>query len=564
MPTATANHQAENFESVKANFICSESINPANHAPPESLTGGRSTGKEIDFKEMFESLSVMFYVENFVPVYQLEYISPAFECLGYTLDEIYADPKILDRVIHPDDLLMMKEENKQIYDGTIKESSYSYRVFTKSGEMRWWKDQGSPIFNEKGERVKWFGVIHDITDRKNAIEELKESNKKLEKSTSDLEVSKNFVENILVSMADMLITVDDDGIIQRVNESALQLLGYEETELLGRPARVLTQKDAFLTAEEFDLMLETGKLVEIEKDFVRRNGEQVRVSISSSLLRGKHAAAVIVAKDISKRIEDEQKLRQYAAKLEQSNRELQDFAYVASHDLQEPLRKVQAFGDRLQRKCAESLSEEGRDYVQRMRNASARMQTLIDDLLTFSRVTSNAKPFEPVDLKKIAEEVSSDLEVRIEQTGGGVEIGELPTIDADPSQMRQLFQNLIGNALKFHRPDEKPVIKIYSKNYSLTGGSFVIEGKQIHTDGDNSCEIVIEDNGIGFEEKYLDRIFTVFQRLHGRAEYEGSGIGLAVCRKIVERQGGTITASSQPGKGSAFFITLPVKQFGDE
>ena len=564
MSTAIANPQAENFESVKANFISSECINPANRATPESLTVGRSTGREIDFKEIFESLSVMFYVENFDPVYQLEYISPAFECLGYTLDEIYADPKILDRVMHPDDLLMMKEENKQIYDGTIKESNYSYRVFTKSGEMRWWKDQGSPIFNEKGERVKWFGVIHDITDRKNAIEELKESNKKLEKSTSDLELSKNFVENILVSMADMLITVDDDGIIQRVNESALQLLGYEEAELLGRPARVLTQKDTFLTAEEFDLMLETGKLVEIEKDFVRRSGEQVRVSISSSLLRGKHAAAVIVAKDISKRIEDEQKLRQYAAKLEQSNRELQDFAYVASHDLQEPLRKVQAFGDRLQRKCAESLSEEGRDYVQRMRNASARMQTLIDDLLTFSRVTSNAKPFEPVDLKKVAEEVSSDLEVRIEQTGGCVEIGELPTIDADPSQMRQLFQNLIGNALKFHRPEEKPVIKIYSKNYSLTGGSFIIEGKQIHTDGDNSCEIVIEDNGIGFEEKYLDRIFTVFQRLHGRAEYEGSGIGLAVCRKIVERQGGTITASSQPGKGSAFFITLPIKQFGDE
>ena len=230
MSTATADPQAENFESVKANFISSECVNPANHATPESLTGGRSTGREINFKEIFESLSVMFYVENFVPVYQLEYISPAFECLGYTLDEIYADPKILDRVMHPDDLLMMKEENKQIYDGTIKESNYSYRVFTKSGEMRWWKDQGSPIFNEKGERVKWFGVIHDITDRKNAIEELKESNKKLEKSTSDLELSKNFVENILVSMADMLITVDDDGIIQRVNESALQLLGYEEAE----------------------------------------------------------------------------------------------------------------------------------------------------------------------------------------------------------------------------------------------------------------------------------------------------------------------------------------------
>ena len=170
---------------------------------------------------MFESLSVMFYIENFDPVYELEYISPAFECLGYSLEEIYADPKILDRVMHPDDLLMMKEENKQIYDGEVKESNYCYSVFTKSGEMRWWKDQGRPIFNEKGERVKWFGVIHDITDRKNAIEELRKSNEKLEQSTNELAVSKSFVENILVSMADMLVTVNDDGIIKRVNESAL-------------------------------------------------------------------------------------------------------------------------------------------------------------------------------------------------------------------------------------------------------------------------------------------------------------------------------------------------------
>jgi signal transduction histidine kinase len=148
--------------------------------------------------------------------------------------------------------------------------------------------------------------------------------------------------------------------------------------------------------------------------------------------------------------------------------------------------------------------------------------------------------------------------------GGRVEIGDLPMIDADSLQIRQLFQNLVGNALKFHRKDEKPVIKIYSKNYSLTGGSFFIEGEQVHTDGENSCEIVIEDNGIGFEEKYLDRIFTVFQRLHGRSEYEGSGIGLAVCRKIVERHGGQITASSQPGKGSTFLVTLPIKQFEED
>ncbi|CAN5873252.1 hypothetical protein BH20ACI4_BH20ACI4_12370 [soil metagenome] len=723
MSISPNDQQAVNFEYQTAKLIKPDFINPSNPLSNENSDAPQNAKKAVNFKEMFESLSVMFYIENFDPVYELEYISPAFECLGYSLEEIYADPKILDRVMHPDDLLMMKEENKQIYDGTKEESDYSYRVFTKSGEMRWWKDQGRPIFNEKGERVKWFGVIYDITDRKKAIEELSESNEKLEQSTNDLAVSKNFVENILVSMADMLLTVNDEGIIQRVNESALHILGYEEEEMLGKPVRILTQKGTFLSEEEFKLMLESGKLVEVEKDFVRKNGETFRVSISSSLLRGERAAAVIVAKDISKRIADEVKLREYAAQLEhnnfeyevlmnsfeqkvedlktsqaeltkannftnnimdsmvdfvivvdmdltirrvnkatlklngytereligrsvnmlmadrhynqkgveilrqkgfienltklssckdgsiipislsmcilkdergeecgivcvgkditeivkareeieksnerlrRSNRELQDFAYVASHDLQEPLRKVQAFGDRLESKYAESLGEEGRDYVGRMRNASARMQNLINDLLTFSRVTSKIQPFQPTDLKKIAEEVASDLEIRIEQTGGRVEIGDLPTIDADSLQIRQLFQNIIGNALKFHREDENPVIKIYSKNYSLTGGSFFIEGEQVHTDGENSCEIVIEDNGIGFEEKYLDRIFTVFQRLHGRSEYEGSGIGLAVCRKIAERHGGQITASSQPGKGSTFFITLPIKQFEEE
>lgn len=391
------------------------------------LTEGK---KEINFKEMFESLSVIFYVVSLDPVYKLEYVSPAFECLGYTLEEIYAHPKIFDLIIHPDDLVMINEANKPVYDGTEKESSYAYRVFTKSGEMRWWKDHGRPIFNENGERVKWFGVIYDISERKQIIEKLEKSN------------------------------------------------------------RLLCQ----------------------------------------------------------------------------SNRELQDFAYVASHDLQEPLRKVQAFGDRLQRKFGDALGEEGSDYIRRMRDAASRMQRLINDLLTFSRVASKAQPFQPVDIGQIAEEVVSDLEIRIEQTQGKVEIGTLPTIDADPLQMRQLLQNLIGNALKFHRKDETPLIKIYSDAPQQTGGSFSFDGEIIQTIGnsDQVCKIVVEDNGIGFEEKYLEKIFTVFQRLHGRTDYEGSGIGLAVCRKIAERHSGSITAHSAPGEGSTFVVTLPIAQSHEE
>lgn len=248
--------------------------------------------------------------------------------------------------------------------------------------------------------------------------------------------------------------------------------------------------------------------------------------------------------EIVERTAAETKLRETAARLEASNRELQDFAYVASHDLQEPLRKIQAFGDRLRSKFTEALGETGGDYLTRMSDAASRMQTLITDLLSFSRVTTKAQPFVPVDLNQIATGVMSDLEVRIEQTKASVEIGALVSIDADPLQMRQLFQNLIGNALKFGKAGVPPRIQVtgVTRNGSTPP----------------RLELVFRDNGIGFDQKYAERIFVIFQRLHGRGEYEGTGIGLAICKKIVERHGGVINATSVPGEGATFTIQLPV------
>ena len=244
-----------------------------------------------------------------------------------------------------------------------------------------------------------------------------------------------------------------------------------------------------------------------------------------------------------------------AATLQFSNRELEQFASIASHDLQEPLRKVRAFGELLKSGYADTLSDQGQDYLRRMLNAADRMQTLIDDLLTLSRVTTKGEPFVPVDLGAIAEEVLNDLEISINQSGGIVEVSDLPVIDADPTQMRQLLQNIISNSLKFHQTSESPVVKVRSQFFN---------GPSTNGDGDASgnglVSLEVEDNGIGFDEKYLDRIFNVFQRLHGRGEYDGAGIGLAVCRKIAERHGGTITAKSEPGQGATFIITLPMKQ----
>ncbi len=261
--------------------------------------------------------------------------------------------------------------------------------------------------------------------------------------------------------------------------------------------------------------------------------------------------------EVGVRKEAEERAQAIAAELQRSNQELERFASVASHDLQEPLRKIQAFGDRLQSKIADTLDETAREYLTRMRAAAARMRTLINDLLAFSRVGTQAQHLAPVDLGQEVQQVVSDLESRIQQADGRVELGSLTTINADSLQMRQLFQNLIANGLKFHRPGVPPVVRVEGR---FLGGDTANGDSQVQP----SYEITVSDNGIGFEEAYLDRIFELFQRLHGRNEYEGTGIGLAICRKIVERHGGTITARSTPGEGATFIINLPHRELNKE
>ena len=236
-------------------------------------------------------------------------------------------------------------------------------------------------------------------------------------------------------------------------------------------------------------------------------------------------------------------MRIYTKALETSNKELQDFVFVVSHDLQEPLRKIQSFGNFLRSETEALLSPLALDYLQRMQEAGKRISLLIEGLLQLTRVTTRAKPFETVNLSHILSEVIEDQEMRIKESGGRVEFTEMPTLEADPTQMRQLFQNLIANALKFHPADRAPEISIDSQ-----------------TDlNKNQCVIRVKDNGLGFNQKYADKIFNIFQKLNG-TEFEGTGIGLSICRKVVERHRGTISATSQEGKGAVFEILLPLRQ----
>lgn len=250
-------------------------------------------------------------------------------------------------------------------------------------------------------------------------------------------------------------------------------------------------------------------------------------------------ATINLLEDIEKQ---KSQLKDKTEKLTQLNEQLESFAYVASHDLQEPLRKILAFGDRLKDKAKEKLNEEELDYLQRITNASGRMKKLIEDLLKYSRISTQQQKFTNTDLNQLLHEVLDDLETRIEQSGGKIESDKLPVIEADPLQMRQLFQNLLSNALKFHKTGQGTQISIKSDIRN------------------NMLVLSFEDNGIGFDEKFKDRIFQPFQRLHGRQEYEGTGIGLAICKKIVEHHHGNIEVQSEEKKGSKFIITLPLQQ----
>lgn len=387
-----------------------------------------------------------------------------------------------------------------------------------------------------------------------------------------------FPEALFDVAPDAILIIGADGRILRANYQAEQLFGYTSTELIEKPIEVLIParyadhhvalRAAYTLAPHARRM---GAGMELYAK--RRDGRELAVEVALGPLQvGAERQVLCIIRDITERKLAEQALRHahdelelrvqertselshanrmlkgYAARLERSNRELQDFAFVASHDLQEPLRKIVAFGDRLKSRSG-ALDAQGRDYLERMQNAARRMQTLIYDLLEYSRITTKAQPFKPVDLAQIAIEVLSDLEIQIENAGANIALGELPTIEADATQIRQLLQNLIGNAIKFRHPERAPHIEVFVRNPAtpLEQTAFV--------------ELVVKDNGIGFEPGYSDRIFGLFQRLHGREEYAGSGVGLAICRKIAERHSGKIVAIGLPGQGASFVVTLPRTQ----
>ncbi|MDR3569235.1 MAG: ATP-binding protein [Syntrophobacteraceae bacterium] len=393
----------------------------------------------------------------------------------------------------------------------------------------------------KGEVRDIFSLLRDLEVQN---EELRQAQKELEKSRNAYRDLYNFAPVGYVSL-------DKHGTIVTVNLTGCDILHFVSEELIGQGfSRFVHPLDhTIYFGLVKDLSDTTAGKRKGEMRLIGRGGAtfHARVELSGSADdRGRFSGLRIVFLDISEQKKGEEKLKKYAEKLERSNRELMDFAFIASHDLNEPLRKIQAFGDRLQRKFAPALGKEGLEYVERMRGATKRLQDMIGGLLEYSRVVTTGAGFVAVDLEMLVRDVLSDLEWQIEKNGAALTVENLPALDVDSNQMRRLFQNLISNALKFH--GQAPVrIKIYGRP------------REVRQNEVQYLDIIVEDNGIGFEQIHAERIFSLLERLHGRSAYEGTGMGLAICRRIVERHGGSITAQGVPGKGATFTITLPTK-----
>ncbi len=456
---------------------------------------------------------------------------------GYELSEILSPvPEFWLNIIHPNDSALFSDGMARILAGAAV--ALEYRIIRRDGSIRWLYDSSQPQLNAKNEVTHTHGVTIDITDKKHGEIILREQEERLKRAEA------------LSQM--MIVHQSLDGHWLKVPQKLCALLDYSEEYIINQ-----TYKDIFHADDEAVYWQACQKLIhggaeyfDTECRFIRRNGDVAWVELNGSLvleLDGKPVHFLIYIRDITDRKRAQDALKRYAVELEKSNRELQDFASVASHDLQEPLRKIQVFAGRLESKYKSSLSGDGLDYLHRMRNAADRMQRLIDALLSLARVKTRAQPFVKVDLNIIIQDVLTDLEVPIDQTQAHIVCDALPTIEADPLQMQQLFQNLIGNAIKFRKNDQTPEIRITTPPAEdETGHDF--------------CRIEVQDNGIGFEEKYAERIFTIFQRLHGQAQYEGAGIGLAICRRICDRHEGALTATGIPGAGATFTVTLPYKQ----
>lgn len=482
---------------------------------------------------------------------ELNYSKKYLEIFGYK-EYVPISHADLIKHLHPDDLgirLKAFEDAKQT--GSLQ---YEARLIWSDNSIHWMEGKGKMFFDKDNQPSRVMGIIRDITAEKNHRVELEESEQKFRLLAN--------------SMAQQVWTADTQGNLNYFNQSVFDFSGLTLEQIIKDGwLQIVHPEDREENIQQWIKAISTGKDFLFEHRFRRYDGEyrwqlsraipqkdehgniQMWVGTSTDIQNQK-----IFANELERQVQERTKeLAQNNIELEKTNKELEAFAYISSHDLQEPLRKIQTFATRLLDKEYNNLSENGKDHFRRMQNAAERMQTLINDLLAYSRTNTFERKYEKINLNKMIEEVKEDMQEELLQKNATLEAAQLCEINIIPFQFRQLLHNLISNSLKFSNPNRAPHLKIKNK----IGKGIEFKNDKL-LDSTTYCHISISDNGIGFEQHFSEKIFELFQRLHGKNEYNGTGIGLAIVKKIVENHNGIITAKGQLNKGATFDIYLPM------
>ncbi|MDS0474632.1 PAS domain S-box protein [Natrinema sp. 1APR25-10V2] len=473
---------------------------------------------EARFRMLAENLDEVVWLSD-SETREVLYTNPAYEeIFDRDRESLYDDPTAFLEAIHSDD----RRRVAQAYDALPDEGfDEEFRVVRTDGEVRWLDVQATLVRNDGKNRV--VGIAEDITERKKREQALEESERRYRT------LAENFPNGAVALF-------DEDLRYTAVGGQLLKAEGVDPEDRVGRSVYDLYPEELIDQVEPYFRATFTGELNTFETEYLDRHLLNQTLPVRNA--DDETFAGMLVVQDITER-------REYQRQLEESNERLEQFAYVVSHDLQEPLRMVTSYLQLLEKRYGDAFDEDGEEFLDYAVDGAERMREMIDALLEYSRVETRGDPFEPTDLNAVFDDVLEDLQLQIEEADAEIAAEDLPYVEGDASQLRQVFQNLLANALTYSG-DEPP---------------------RVHVGADRRSEewvISVKDEGIGIDAEDTDRIFEVFQRLHSHEEHEGTGIGLALCRRIVERHGGEIWVESEPGEGSAFSFTLPSVEMGEK